>query len=125
MCLYNLLLLSLLENDHNVSAVMHKSIVVPAPRDPGKVPGIVPGVYEDIVPCYPGKYPGHSGDVTYSCPAARVKYQKIPRPYPGCYLDITQLNRIEEMPRMQGRGLYQGRDSQLVPRYPGKYPGDY
>ena len=91
------------------------------------VPVTVPRVYENIVPRYPRKYPGHSGNVTHSCPAARVKYQKIPGPYPGCYLDATQFNRIIELPRMQGRGLYQGCDIQVMPgpanRERGKYPG--
>ena len=56
----------------------------PRPRDPGmagNVPGTVPGVYENIVPRYPRKYPGHSGDVTHSCPPTKR--------YPGPTRDVT------------------------------------
>ena len=84
-----------------------------------------------------GMYPGllcpatrectwDSGDVTHICQAAREKCQKIPGPYPRCYLNLTQFNRMIELPRMQGRGLYRGLGIQLVPRLlPRKVPGGF
>ena len=79
---------------------MHISIVIPTPRTQarqGMYPGLYLGTYKNIVPCYPGKDPGHSGM-------------------------LTQFNRMMEFPSMQGRGLTLGHDIQLVPLYLGKYP---